>query len=169
MKINIISAIGQNNEIGLDNKLLWTSKSDLEHFKKLTLGKPIIMGRKTFESLPGILPGRPHMVVSHNSIKQPDHPSVFIMESFDFALEYCRVNLAMDEVFVIGGASIYEQALPLANELHISHMNWTGKADTFFPVIDNSIWNVRTHLKHEEPLTWVYKKYTRRTNKSKGK
>ena len=162
MKINIIAAIGQNNEIGLNNKLLWTSKSDLAHFKQLTLDKPIIMGRKTFESLPGILPGRPHMVVSHNSINQPDHPSVFVLESLDFALEYCRVNLDMDEVFIIGGASIYEQALPLADELHISHMNWTGEADTYFPTIGDE-WSASVPgIIHFDYPDWTYTKYTRK-------
>lgn len=160
MKINIIAAIGQNNEIGLNNQLLWKSKSDLEHFKQLTLGKPIIMGRKTFESLPGILPDRPHYVITnHPYIKNPP-PGVSFCGSLESLLEI----LSADEVFIIGGASIYEQALPLADELHISHMDWSGEADTFFPTIDESIWRERartvSHYCDDGP-DWVYRKYTR--------
>lgn len=160
MKINIIAAIGKNNEIGLNNELLWHSKSDLEHFKKLTLGKPIIMGRKTFESLPYILKGRKHIVVTtHKSID----PSVMCAYSVSSALAHCTVRLQSTEVFIIGGASIFEQALPLADELHISHMDWEGEADTFFPTIDNTKWQEvysKTTFKENE-FTWTYRKYTR--------
>ena len=162
VKISIISAIGLNNEIGLDNKLLWKSKSDLEHFKQLTLGKPIIMGRKTFESLPGILPGRPHIVITSNApLVASNSPLVWWVDSVESALALSEHF--GDEVFIIGGASIYEQALPLADELHISHMDWSGEADTFFPTIDQSLWNVRTISKHTGDLPWTYRKYTRRT------
>jgi len=163
MKISIIAAIGKNNEIGLNNQLLWKSESDLEHFKQLTLGKPIIMGRKTFESLPGILPGRPHYVVSSKPIYDNRVNRVH-------SIEDALLGTPSDEVFIIGGASIYEQALPLADELHISHMNWTGEADTFFPEIGDE-WTdggmpVYTRPDISHPFTdggpsWTYRKYTR--------
>jgi len=155
MKINLIAAIGKNNEIGLNNQLLWKSKSDLEHFKKLTLGKPIIMGRKTFESLPGILPNRIHYVVSHRPIYDN---RVHRVNSIQDAL----LGTPSDEVFIIGGASIYEQALPLADELHISHMDWTGKADTYFPTIGPEWTEVysKTTFKDNE-ITWTYRNYTK--------
>ena len=157
MKINIIVAVGKENEIGLDNKLLWKSKSDLAHFKHLTQGKPIIMGRKTFESLPGILPGRPHIVVSSKGV--PAIGSVDYEASLKRALSRAS---DYDEVFIIGGASIYDQALPLVDELHISHMDWTGKADTFFPPIDSSDWLITAQIHHSEDIPWVYRKYERR-------
>ena len=161
MKINIIEAIGQNNEIGLNNKLLWKSKSDLAHFKQLTLSKPIIMGRKTFEALPCMLPNRTHYVVSH----RPIHDNrVHRVNSIQDAL----LGTPSDEVFIIGGASIYEQALPLADELHISHMNWTGEADTFFPEIDPEVWSsgklqVLDSSQGMDGPDWNYVKYTKRS------
>lgn len=171
MKINIIAAIGKNNEIGLNNQLLWKSKSDLEHFKQLTLGKPVIMGRKTFESLPGILPRRTHIVVTNKRyLPGPDHSSVHIVGSLDYAIEYAEHQLGSDEVCIIGGASIYEQALPLADELNISHMDWSGAADAFFPEITPE-WDAVAQLKHKaqpdgsDSVTWVYKKYKRKKKK----
>lgn len=164
MKINIIAAIGQNNEIGLNNQLLWKSKSDLEHFKQLTLGKPIIMGRKTFESLPGNLPDRDHFVITRQLLNQKKEV-VFITGLID-CLSMLSHYTTIDEVFIIGGASIFEQALPLADELHISHMDWTGEADTFFPIIDNTIWKEvysKTTFQEKE-ITWTYRKYVKGTN-----
>ena len=166
MKINIIAAIGLNNEIGLNKKLLWKSKSDLEHFKALTLGKPIIMGRKTFESLPGILPGRQHIVITSNPLGKlnsthQDRDNVVFVGSLETAIDICEFDDL--DCFIIGGASIYEQALPLADELHISHMNWTGKADTYFPIIGDE-WNNTPHDWSfgvgSEP-DWLYKTYTK--------
>lgn len=167
MKINIIAAIGKNNEIGLDNKLLWKSKSDLEHFKELTLGKPIIMGRKTFESLPGILPGRTHLVVTSQASalcfdKSKQIPQVVYTVDLQRALESAELFEDTDEVFIIGGASIYEQALPLADELHISHMDWEGEADTYFPEIGPE-WSASTNGKYagEDGPDWQYLRYTK--------
>ena len=165
MKVNIIAAIGTNNEIGLNNQLLWKSKSELEHFKALTLGKPIIMGRKTFESLPGILPDRLHIVISSN-FKELTKTAI----STPNLLYACDLNTTLtclsvfghEEVFIIGGASIFEQAMPLADELHISYMDWTGEADTYFPVIGRE-WNKvssQTNFSDNE-ITWTYRKYTK--------
>lgn len=167
MKINIIAAIGKNNEIGLNNQLLWRSKSELEHFKKLTLGKPIIMGRKTFESLPGILPGRLHIVISSNFKELTkaaiSTPNLLYACDLDTTLT-CLSVFGHEEVFVIGGASIFEQAMPLADELHISHMDWSGEADTFFPTIGPE-W-IPTYTKNTENNNgaepdWQYCKYTK--------
>jgi len=167
MRINVIAAIGKNNEIGLNNQLLWKSKSDLEHFKQLTLGKPIIMGRKTFESLPGILPGRTHIVITHHTkdaLIKSYMDQVLWDFSFVSAIDYCK-QVGHDEVFIIGGAAIYEQALPLADELHISHMDWTGEADTFFPEIGPE-WSSRVQTTIQRGTTgepdWYYTKYTRK-------
>lgn len=170
MKINIIAAIGTNNEIGLNNQLLWHSKSELEHFKQLTLGKPIIMGRKTFESLPGILPGREHIVVSSDMSLWHTNDNVHYVyseskESFIAAVEELKAMTQYDECFIIGGASIFEQALPLADELHISHMNWTGKADTFFPTIGSEWRSIGQYDRHPtmcDGSTWTYKRYIRK-------
>ena len=136
MKVILIAAIGLNGELGLDNKLLWKSPSDLNRFKTITEGYPIIMGRKTFDSLPGILPGRKHYVVSKSLIVDNRINQVHSIKDALLGLEGLT-----DKVFIIGGASIYKQALEqdLVDELFITHMNWEGKADTFLR-IDFSNW-----------------------------
>ena len=136
MKVILIAAIGTNGELGLDNKLLWKSPSDLAQFKAVTEGYPIIMGRKTFDSLPGILPGRKHYVVSKSLIVDNRINQVHSIKDALLGLEGLT-----DKVFIIGGASIYKQALEqdLVDELLITHMNWEGKADTFLR-IDFSNW-----------------------------
>lgn len=167
MKINIIAAIGSNNEIGLDNKLLWKSKSDLEHFKKLTMGYPIIMGRKTFESLPGILPGRVHHVITSNAYalsKSNNNPYI----KYSSSLEACLDWFEFDKVFIIGGESMYRQAISIAYELHITHMNWEGKADTYFPEINREEWDVKEIIpgeslgNNDEENIYSYYRYVRK-------
>lgn len=137
MKVILIAAIGKNGELGLDNKLLWKSPSDLAQFKAITEGYPIIMGRKTFDSLPGILPGRKHYVVSKSLIVDNRINQVHSIKDALLGLEGLT-----DKVFIIGGASIYKQALELdlVDELFITHMNWEGEADTFLR-LDLSKWN----------------------------
>lgn len=139
LKVILIAAIGKNGELGLDNKLLWKSPSDLAQFKAITEGYPIIMGRKTFDSLPGILPGRKHIVISESEVGHTS--SVSYYSSLEQALNQCKSNVGISKVFIIGGASIYKQALELdlVDELFITHMNWEGKADTFLR-IDFSNW-----------------------------
>lgn len=129
MKVTLITAIGKNGEIGRDNKLLWKSPSDLARFKELTEGYPIIMGRNTFESLPGILPNRKHYVVTSKILVDNRVRSV---HSIKDAL--LGIKGLYDKVFIIGGASIYNQALEqnLVDEILITHMNWEGQADKFF-------------------------------------
>ena len=163
MKVILIAAIGLNGELGLDNKLLWKSPSDLNRFKTITEGHPIIMGNNTFKSLPGILPNRTHIVVtkqdkwlsefnSANSVKNS------ILEAIDEAM-----NFGCEKVFIIGGASIYKQALELdlVDELLITHMSWEGKADTFLR-LDYSKWElvdiVESYIGEVGP-NWSQKRY----------
>lgn len=158
MKVVLITAIGKNGEIGLDNQLLWKSPSDLARFKELTEGYPIIMGRKTFESLPGILPNRKHIVVSSNGL--PDTENVVYESRLSRALTRAMDH---DKVFIIGGASIYKQSLEhnLVDELLITHMNWEGQADKFFKP-DLSKWKyVDTLASYSGEIgpTWTQKQY----------
>ena len=145
MLLSIIVAIGEKNETGFQNGLPWHLPADLKHFKELTAGHTVVMGRKTFESLPnGPLPNRRNVVISRNP--QFTHPDCLVFSSLDEAI----VKLSDEkEVYIIGGSQIYCQALPYASMLYLTrvHANFP-EADTFFPVIDLTRWikeNEETH------------------------
>ncbi len=130
--LSLIVAIAENGAIGKDNDLIWHIPKDLEFFKEKTLNKTIIMGRKTFQSLPKVLPNRKHIVLSGN----PDfsHPEVEISRSFDTVIQQF-INTP-EEVFIIGGADIYKKALPFCKYLYITWVKKSFEADTFFPEFD---------------------------------
>ena len=119
--ISIIAAIGKNKELGKDNQLLWHIPGDLPRFKQLTSGHPIIMGRKTFESIGKPLPNRTNIVVSKNSY------------SFVEALKQAQKAPGSEEIFIIGGGSIYAQSIDLADRLYLTVIDASAEADTFFP------------------------------------
>jgi dihydrofolate reductase len=137
MIISIIAAIGRNNEIGKNGNLLCRLPADLKHFQAITSDRAVIMGRKTFESLPkGPLPNRRNMVISRNAGLKIEGAEVY--PSLDAA--FIKL-IAENEVFVIGGALIYEQALPVADKLYLTKIHAAfPEADTFFPKIDFSVW-----------------------------
>lgn len=145
MKISIIAAMSPNHAIGFKGRLPWNIPEDLNHFKSLTLGHTIIMGRKTFESLPhGALPGRKNIVLSH---KKQDIDGCDIFLSFDEALKSCAGD---DDVFIIGGASVYKEALPFASHLYLTLVDKDPPhADAFFPSIDMTIWKETKKEKHD--------------------
>lgn len=157
MILSIIVAIAENRAIGFENKLLYWLPNDLKRFKSLTTGHTIIMGRKTFESLPkGALPNRRNIVLSRQDI---DFPGAERYASLESALSQCT---AEKEVFIIGGASVYQEAMPLADKLYITHIGDTPKeADAFFPVIDPVLWketNSECHSvdeKHLHPYCFI--------------
>lgn len=127
--ITIIAAVAANRAIGFENKLLYWLPNDLKRFKRLTTGHTIIMGRRTFESLPkGALPNRRNVVLSRTSA---EFPGCDTYESLDEALAHCRPD---EDVYIIGGASVYGQALPIADRLCLTEIHDTpSKADAFFP------------------------------------
>jgi dihydrofolate reductase len=133
MNINIIAAVAENRAIGHENKLLYWLPNDLKRFKALTTGHTIIMGRRTFESLPkGALPNRRNIVLSRST---REFPGCDTFPSLDEALKHCRED---EEVYIIGGASVYEQALPKADRLYLTEIKDTPKAaDAFFPPYDD--------------------------------
>ncbi len=137
MTLTIIVAIGTDRAIGRGGDLAFHISADLKHFKELTMGHPIIMGRKTFESLPkGALPGRRNIVIT----RQADYsaPNIEVANSLEAALSLVS---DVDEAFIIGGASIYAEALPMADCLQLTHIDASAPdADTFFPAIDSSQW-----------------------------
>lgn len=137
MKLSIIVAMGRNRAIGYRNKLLWNLPEDMQRFKRLTMGHSIVMGRKTYESLPhGALPGRRNLVVSRT---QKAIPNAEVFSSLQNALMSCQDE---DEVFVIGGATLYKEALPLCNTLYLTLVDDAPThADTFFPDYDLQQWH----------------------------
>lgn len=126
----MIVAMAKNRGIGLHGDMPWGRglPADLVHFKKVTMGCPIIMGRKTWDSIGRALPGRLNVVISRQTLDLPDH--VILAHSLEEAL---RATKNAEKVFIIGGAQLYEQALPFADELHITEVDAEPEADTFFP------------------------------------
>ncbi len=136
MTISIIVAIADNGAIGKGNKLLWHISEDLRYFKKVTTGYPVIMGRKTWESLGRPLPGRRNIVISR-SLKSLSGAEVF--SSLEESLEVLKDFNG--EIFIIGGGEIYRQALPIAQKLYLTRVHITAAdADTFFPAISPDEW-----------------------------
>lgn len=131
MKISMIAAAGKNMELGRNNALIWRLPDDLKFFKKTTLGKCIIMGRKTFESLPKALPGRKNIVISSN--KNYEAPGAVTVPSPEEAL----IEAEGDEVFIIGGESVYKAFLPSADNIYLTEVDAScSDADAFFPDFD---------------------------------
>lgn len=146
MTLNIIAAVAENNAIGFQNKLLYHLKDDMRRFRQLTTGHTVIMGRKTFESLPsGALPDRRNIVLSRN---RREFPGCEAFGSLQEALNHCASD---EDVFVIGGESLYRQALPLADRLYMTEIESTpDNADAFFP--DYSIGWIAKHSEEHETL-----------------
>ncbi|MGB5260434.1 MAG: type 3 dihydrofolate reductase [Gammaproteobacteria bacterium] len=135
MKISIIVAMADNRVIGNDNRLPWHLPADLKHFKATTLGKPIIMGRKTWESIGRPLPGRTNIVVTRD-IHYPADGCV-VVHSLDAALAAAAGH---DEVMVIGGAEFYRQVLPQASTLYLTLVHDEFEGDVFFPALEGGEW-----------------------------
>ena len=139
MEKYIIVAISDNNAIGRDNQLLWHISEDLRFFKRTTLGSPVIMGRKTFESIGRALPGRVNIVVSRGFSTGEE---VEVVNSLEDAFAVAE-DTNLEKCFVIGGGQIYAQALDFADRLVVTHVHTVIEdADTFFPAINPEIWNV---------------------------
>ena len=126
--ISIIAAIGRNRELGQGNQLIWHIKEDLKNFKDLTMGKYIVMGKNTYESLPRHLEGRKYVVLS-SSLDNIDNGILF--KDFDKLLEF--VNNLDEEVMIIGGARVYRLFLPYATKLYLTEIDSEEKADVYFP------------------------------------
>lgn len=145
MTLSLIAAIGKNNELGKDNKLLWNLPADMQHFRTTTSGHVVIMGRKTFESIGKSLPNRENIVITSDS--SYSRPGIIAVHSLEEALErYARGD---QEIFVIGGGRVYEEALPYADRLYITRVDASLPADTFFPPIDTRKWKEISNEHHE--------------------
>ena len=163
MKKCIIVAIADNNAIGKDNALLWHISEDLKFFRSTTVGCPVIMGRKTYESIGRPLPKRLNIIVSRKGYEAPE--GVLVVDSIEKGYEVTKEQGA-EKCFVIGGGQIYAQAMQIADEMVITHVHTIIEdADTFFPQIDPEIWKVaeRSELKTdpESGYTFEFVKYIR--------
>ena len=143
---SIIVATDENNAIGKDNNLLCHLPNDLKYFKSVTQGHPVIMGRKTFESLPkGALPNRRNIVITRNKALQFDRCEM--VSSIEEAIALCQNE---PEIFFIGGGSIYKEAMSIANKLYLTRIHHIFEdADTFFPKVDSSTWKEVCREDHE--------------------
>ena len=150
-KILLVAAIAENGVIGRGNALPWRLKSDMQHFRALTMGKPVVMGRKTYASIGKPLAGRTTIVVSRD--KAFAAPGVVVAPSFEAALTVARGDALRrngDTIIVAGGAQIYALALPLASELAITYVHMRIEGDARFPAIDPNIW-LETARSEREP------------------
>ena len=141
LPLAMIAALADGNVIGLDNKMPWHLPADLKHFKAMTLGKPIIMGRKTWDSLGRPLPGRLNLVISRQQGLQLDGAETFT--SLDAALvraEQWAREQGVEELMLIGGAQLYAQALSQAQRLYLTRIEASPEGDAFFPAYDEAQW-----------------------------
>lgn len=141
--ITIIAAIGKNRELGKDNRLLWRLPNDLKRFKQLTNGHTVIMGRKTFESLPGILPNRRHILLTtdKNYTNEQIEVAHSLTEAFEKAAE------TDENPYILGGGEIYKLALPFADRVELTVVAGSFEADTFFPELPADVWQ-ETFVEH---------------------
>lgn len=157
--LSLIAAIGKNNELGINNTLIWHLPSDLKYFKKVTSGKTIIMGRKCFESLPGLLPNRKHIILTSN--KEYKIEGAIIYQTPEEILEY--INNTSEECFIIGGAKIYELFLPYCKKLYLTEIDAESKADVYFPNFNKELYEKEEIEElNENNINYKFVVYTRR-------
>jgi dihydrofolate reductase len=145
MQVSLIVAAAENGAIGKNNQLLWRLPDDLKRFKQLTLGHPMIMGRKTFESIGKPLPGRTSIVVTRKKDYAPE--GVVVAHSLENALEIAR-EIGTEEAFVIGGGELYEQVLPLADTIYLTLVHTIIEGDTYFKLPDLQNWIQTEKITH---------------------
>lgn len=135
--ITLIAAVAENNALGKDNQLLWHLPDDFKRFKSVTTGHHIIMGRKTFESFPKPLPNRVHVIITRQKYDAPE--GCIVVDSLQKAIDICPKD---EETFIIGGGEIYRQSIEVADKLDITKVHHIFEADTFFPEIDLTVWEL---------------------------
>jgi dihydrofolate reductase len=145
MKISIIVAAAHNGTIGRDNQLIWHLPDDLKLFKRLTMGRPIIMGRRTYESIGRPLPGRTSIVISRNQDFKAE--GCVVVNSLSAALEAAQ-QTTTDEAFVIGGAAIYKLALPMAHKIYLTKVAADFEGDAFFEILNPEHWHETQKTTH---------------------
>ena len=144
MIISLIVAMDRNNIIGMDNDLPWRLSSDLKHFKEITMGKPIIMGRKTHESIGRPLPGRENIIITRDQTYVAEGCTV--IHDINDMVVFCK---GQDEIMIMGGAEIYRQTLSKADMLYLTEVHAEVEGDTFFPEFDRSQWQEVSREDHQ--------------------
>lgn len=152
--IAIVVAAAENNVIGKDNGLIWHLPADLRHFKQITMGHPILMGRKTYESIGKPLPGRTSIIITTQ--KGYEAEGCIVTHSLQEALEQAR---QLDEaIYIIGGAEIYKQALPLTDTIYLTRLHHAFEGDVYFPELEEQDWETveQEHLEPDEKNKYPY-------------
>ena len=151
--------MAENRCIGKDNKMPWHISNDLKRFKSLTMGSPVIMGRKTYESILGYLnkplPGRENIVISRSGFKN-DH-NVPVFSNIEDAIEHGK-KIAANEVFIMGGAQIYTHTIDKADRLHLTKVHKSVEGDAFFPEFNENDWleiDREDHMEHDPPYSFI--------------
>lgn len=162
VQLTLIAAIGEKNELGFQDDLIWKISDDLKNFKRLTLGHHLLMGRKTFESIGKALAGRTTLVLTRKADLRFE--GAHVVTSVEAALEYCELK-NIPELMICGGGELYSQMMDRADKLYISHIHAQAPADTFFPVIDHTKWKIAEkidHLSQNNLPAWSFVNYQRR-------
>nr|AIA10532.1 dihydrofolate reductase [uncultured bacterium] len=157
--ISAIAAVAKNNVIGRDNKLIWHIPEDMRHFKATTMGKPIVMGRKSYESLGKPLPGRVNIVISRSGGKVVNENGPFFFTSIDEALADANKRAEKSgagEIMIIGGGEIYKQTLPITDRIYLTRVEKDYEGDTFFPDLNPHEWHTvsKEHHDGDPPFTF---------------
>jgi dihydrofolate reductase len=167
MKIVLVAAIGDNSVIGREGQLPWHLKSDLQHFRKITMNRPVIMGRKTHESIGRLLPGRTNIVLTRD-LSLVARGAV-LATSLDAALGYARADATkrgVDEIIVIGGGDIFAATMEMADRLEITHVHVSPEGDAAFPAIDPEVWQEISRVDHyagpDDDASFTLATYVRR-------
>jgi dihydrofolate reductase len=158
LKIVIISAVARNGVIGKANgEMPWNVSEEFKHFKNTTMGFPIIMGRKTFESLGKPLKGRENIVITRSKNFSYNSKEVRVFNSLQDGIEFAK-SLNKEKIFITGGGEIYKQAIKITDELIISHMKFEAEGEVKFPEISENDWNVESREDYEQFEIVIYKR-----------
>lgn len=163
--ISLIAIIGKNNELGKNNTLVWNMPADLKYFRQITSGHPVIMGRKTFESIGHPMPKRKNIVITRDTNYKKE--GIEVVHSLEEALKTAKAPLAEnEEIFIIGGEEIFKKSMDIADRLYITHVDATDKdANVFFPEIIPIVWNEISHEEHKKdkdnPYDYTFSIYER--------
>ncbi|MBP5679255.1 MAG: dihydrofolate reductase [Bacilli bacterium] len=156
--ITMIAAVGKNLELGKNNDLIWHFKEDMKFFKEQTMGKPVVMGYKTLESLPKLLPGRKHIVLTRRNLELD--PAILVVHSVEELLEKVR---DIPEVMIIGGATVYQEMLAYSDKLILTEIDAESDADVYFPSFNKKEWDSQVIGECEEnSISYKHLVYTRK-------
>lgn len=153
MTLSIIVAASENNVIGINNHLPWHLPVDMKYFKDITMGKPIVMGRKSFEELGRVLPGRPNIMIT----RQQDYKAegLHIVPSLEAGIEKAK-TFGTEEIFITGGGEIFKMALPIVDRVYLTRVHAEVTGDTYFPEFDPKGWKLVKNERHEKDEKHAY-------------